>query len=127
MLEINTLGGLSLGVNGQAIQDLGSRKAEAILVYLVREGRQLNRNILKILFWPESSEEHASTSLRVELSILRKRLGGFLAISREMIGVRPDARVYLDLADLNCQAGKQPGGTGFGDLSRGLYAGFSPP
>ena len=101
MLEIRTLGGLSLEVNGQAMQDLGSRKAEAILVYLVMAGRQLNRNVLKTLFWPESSEEHASTSLRVELSILRKRLGAFLQITREAIGIRPDAKVYLDLSDLN--------------------------
>ncbi|MBN1148614.1 MAG: hypothetical protein JXA78_15250 [Anaerolineales bacterium] len=100
MLEIKTLGGFSLGVNGQAIEDIGSRKAEAILVYLVMEGRPLNRNVLKTLLWPESSEEHASTSLRVELSILRKKLGAYLDISREAIQLKDEARIYFDLSEL---------------------------
>lgn len=100
MLEIRTFGGLSLEVNGQPIRDMGSRKAEALLAYLAVEGRQQNRNVLAALFWPESPEDHAATSLRVALSILRKKLGAYLDISRDTVGIKPDARIYLDLSDL---------------------------
>lgn len=100
MLEINTLGGFSLSLDGRPVPDIGSRKAEAILVYLAVEDRPINRNVLKTLLWPESSEGHAATSLRVELSNLRKRLGAYLDISREAIMIRPNATVRLDLAEL---------------------------
>ena len=100
MLEIRTLGGLSLSVNGQIIKNIGSRKAEALLVYLAVGKKQQNRDVLSALFWPESSQEQASTSLRVVLSILRKSLGAYLEISRNSIKIDPDAKVYLDLADL---------------------------
>ena len=100
MLEIRTLGGITLGVNGHTISDMGSRKAEAMLVYLVVEDRQLNRDVLAALFWPESTGEHASTSLRVALSILRKNIGDYLDISRDTVRIKLDAKVYLDLDDL---------------------------
>jgi DNA-binding SARP family transcriptional activator len=103
MLEIITLGGLSLRMNGQAIEDMGSHKAEAILVYLVVEGREQNRNVLATLFWPESPQNQASTSLRVALSILRKHLGDYLDIYRDTVGFTADAKVYLDLSDLEAK------------------------
>lgn len=100
MLEIRTLGGFSMGKNGVPYQGLGSRKAEAILVYLVVQGRPLNRNVLKTLFWPESSEERASVSLRVELSLLNSVLGEYLDVGRESISLIESEGVYLDRADL---------------------------
>lgn len=100
MLEIRTLGGLSIKVNNQTIQDLGSRKAEALLVYTAVEGRPQNRNVLAAIFWPESSKEHAFSSLRVALSILRKKLGVYMNISRDWVDLKPEAELYLDLSDL---------------------------
>ena len=75
MLEIRTLGGLSLSLDGQQIKDIGSHKAQALLVYLAVDDVLRNRNSLLALFWPESPQVQASTSLRVALSILRKYLG----------------------------------------------------
>lgn len=106
MLEIRTLGDLSLRVNGEVLKDMGSRKAEALLVYLAVEGRKQNRNVLATLFWPESNQEHALTSLRVVLSILRKNLGAYLEISRETVGIKPDNKTYLDLSDLEGKLAK---------------------
>jgi len=100
MLEIKTLGCLSFKANGQIVKNLGSHKAEAIMVYLAKEGREVNRNILKTLLWPESSEELSSTSLRVELSNLKKILGTYLDISRDLVGIKPDGKVNFDLHDL---------------------------
>ncbi len=100
MLEVRTLGGLSLRVNGRALKDMGSHKAEALLVYLAMEGGQHSRSELLTVFWPESAEEHASTSLRVVLSILRRRVPNYLDISRHTVGIKPDATVRLDVTEL---------------------------
>jgi predicted ATPase/DNA-binding SARP family transcriptional activator len=100
MLEISTLGGLSLAVDGEAIPDLGSCKAEALLVYLAAAGRPCPRQVLAALLWPESSEEHALTSLRVALSSLRKAFGPYLDISRTTVSLRHDRDIRLDAAEL---------------------------
>src|SRR4030043_1092185 len=84
MLEIRVLGGFDLRVNGQELKDLGSRKAEAILVYLAMRGGVCNRNVLAALLWPESTENQAMTSLRVALSLLHKELEGYLVVSRDV-------------------------------------------
>ncbi|HEY5983617.1 MAG TPA: BTAD domain-containing putative transcriptional regulator [Anaerolineales bacterium] len=100
MLEITTLGGFSVGVNGQALQNIGSHKARALLAYLAVESKPHSRAELVTLFWPESTEQHASTSLRVVLSELRRSVRGYLDISREAVAISSDAKVHLDVADL---------------------------
>ena len=74
MLAIHTLGSLSIHIGGQELRELGSRKAEAILVYLGMEGGNHSRNSLAAIFWPNSSESKALTSLRVALSLLRNKV-----------------------------------------------------
>jgi predicted ATPase/DNA-binding SARP family transcriptional activator len=100
MLEIRTLGGLSIKLNGQVIKDLGSHKAEALLVYVAMRGEACYRNTLATLLWPESSESQAMTSLRVALSILRRELEDYLEISRDRVGIKPGESVFLDVAEL---------------------------
>ena len=106
MVEIRTLGGFSLRVDGQIIEKVGSHKAEAILVYLAVTGRSYDRNVLEALLWPENSQEQASSSLRVALSILKKHLGKYLYSSHGSIGIKPDAKVYLDISDLEGELDK---------------------
>lgn len=103
MLAIRTLGGLSLSVNGDYVTDVGSRKAEALMVYLAVERKQHHRNALAALFWPESPQEQASQSLRVLLTTLRRYFEPWLNISRETCGINPDSDVYLDLFDLEAR------------------------
>jgi predicted ATPase/DNA-binding SARP family transcriptional activator len=100
MIEIRTLGGFSVRDNSRAVKGIGSNKAEALLVYLTVERGQHPRNELATLLWPESTQQHASTSLRVVLSVLRKNLGKYVEISRNTAGIRSDADVYLDITDL---------------------------
>lgn len=100
MLEISTFGGLSVRVAGQPLKGMGSNKAEALLVYLILERRQHTRNELAALLWPESTEQHAATSLRVLLSTLRKNIGDYLVIHRDSVGIKLDACAYLDVTDL---------------------------
>ncbi len=66
-------------------------------VYLALEGGKHHRNSLAALFWPESSESKAKTSLRVVLTELRKIIGDYLEISRTSIGMHSDRDIYLDV------------------------------
>jgi predicted ATPase/DNA-binding SARP family transcriptional activator len=100
MLEIKTLGGLSLSEGGRPVTDLQSRKAEALLVYLAAEGGQHSRSVLASLLWPESPQDRAMTSLRVALSALRKRLSPYLDISRSTARIHPQAEIDFDVSNL---------------------------
>jgi predicted ATPase/DNA-binding SARP family transcriptional activator len=100
MLAVKTLGGLSIEVDGKPVQGMGSNKAVALLVFLLVEGGQHSRDEILTMFWPESTQEHAATSLRVALSTLRKTLGDYLDIRRESVSVNPDATCSLDVFDL---------------------------
>ena len=100
MLEIKTLGGVTLKVNGHTLKDLGSHKAEAILIYLAVGGGSCNRSVLATLFWPDNAESQAMTSLRVALTILRKDLDEYIEILRDTVRIKPEAEVDLDVVDL---------------------------
>jgi predicted ATPase/DNA-binding SARP family transcriptional activator len=108
MLEIRTLGGLSILKDGEAVNELGSRKAEALLVYLAVEGGQHPRKTLAALLWPESPEKQAASSLRVTLSTLRKTLGSYLEISRTDVGVNANAGIEVDLVQLEQELAHDP-------------------
>jgi len=107
MLEIKTLGGLSLKVNGHSLHDLGSHKAEALLVYLAAGPGACSRNVLATLLWPDNSERQALTSLRVALAILRKEVGVYMNITRDHVGIKAAAQVYFDVADLEAKLARQ--------------------
>jgi len=100
MLEIKTFGGISILRDRVEINDLGSRKAEALLVYLAIEGGQHPRTILAAMFWPESSQEQASRSLRVVLSTLRKTFNAYLEINRTSAGINNVASIQVDVLEL---------------------------
>lgn len=100
MLEIKTFGGISILKDRSEIKDLGSRKAEALLVYLAVEGGQHPRTVLAAMFWPESSQERAGRSLRVTLSALRKMFDPYLEISRTSAGINNDAAIQVDVLEL---------------------------
>ena len=100
MLEIKTLGGLFFKINGEIITDVGSHKAEALLVYVAYENRPINRKFLATLLWPEGSQENASTSLRVALAVLRKSFEDYLEITREYVFLRSNTDWRFDVHEL---------------------------
>ncbi len=59
VLEITTLGGLSVRSNGKLVTGFVSRKAEALLVYLACTRRQHAREILADLLWDDRSADQA--------------------------------------------------------------------
>lgn len=100
MLEIFTLGSLYIRFNGKVINDIGLRKAEALLVYLAVTDRPFQRSVLADLFWPEHSQTKALTNLRAALAVLHRKFSVYLDITHESIQITHDQPYYLDVRDL---------------------------
>jgi DNA-binding SARP family transcriptional activator len=96
-LEIRTLGGLAIQRDGQPVTGLASRKVEALLAYLACAGRPRPRELVAEMLWEERTQERAMGNLRVALSSLRKRVGPYVTIAREEVGINPEADVWLDV------------------------------
>ena len=82
-----------------------TRKALAILLYLVVEGRTHRREKLMALLWPESDEDAGRATLRSTLARLREGLAGttgepHLVIERETVGFDFASDFDLDLSRL---------------------------
>ena len=100
MLEITTLGGLVIRRDGEAVTDLVTRKAEALLVYLACTGRPHAREVLAEMLWEERTPERALGNLRVALTSLRKQVGPYFTIERDSVTANPEAGIRLDVAGL---------------------------
>ncbi|MDX6555392.1 MAG: hypothetical protein QOD86_1587, partial [Miltoncostaeaceae bacterium] len=68
-----------------------TRKAVALLAYLVLTGRPHSRDALAELLWPGHDESHARGALRRTLSTLRGAVGDALEAGREQVALRPGA------------------------------------
>ena len=100
LLEISTLGGLSLRVAEEPVTGFTSRKVEALLVYLACTGRPQSRDVLADLLWDDFSQSRAMGSLRVALHSLRQQLEPHVEVTRDTVGLNPDS-VWLDVAELD--------------------------
>ena len=90
-LEILTLGGLRILVDGSPVRGLASRKAEALVVYLALQRGSPSREALATLLWDDRSLSGSLSNLSVLLTSLRKHLGGFLRIERESVSLDDSA------------------------------------
>jgi WD40 repeat protein/DNA-binding SARP family transcriptional activator len=100
MLEITTLGGLSIQRDGELVTRLSTRKVQALLVYLACTRRTQVREVLAEMLWEERTPERALGNLRVALTRLRQQVGDYLTITRDTVVIDPEANVWLDVADL---------------------------
>jgi DNA-binding SARP family transcriptional activator len=86
VIELRTLGALDLhSAEGRELNSLLAQpKRIALLAYLcIAQPRGFHRrDTLLGLFWPDSDQEHARTSLRKSLHILRRSLGDDAILSR---------------------------------------------
>jgi len=104
-LRIYTFGGPSIQLNSKPVDGFVSRKAEALLIYLVCNAHFQPRDVLAPLLWEEFSQERASANLRVVLSNLRKLLPSFLTVSRRSVGLQQIDNIWLDLRLLESCSG----------------------
>ena len=94
-LKLSLLGTPIIELDGTPIT-IRRSKGLALLVYLAVSSEPQRRDGLSTLLWPESSQRVARSSLRRELSHLKKALvGEWLVVEGETIGLQPDC--WLDV------------------------------
>ncbi|GCF07280.1 AAA family ATPase [Dictyobacter arantiisoli] len=100
-LHLSLLGPPEVTNAGEIMHFSSSRKALALLIYLVVEGQVQSRQRLAELLWPESDAIHARAALRITLLELRKILEVMehppLLIDRNTLSINVQAEVTSDL------------------------------
>ncbi|MCB8928684.1 MAG: tetratricopeptide repeat protein [Ardenticatenaceae bacterium] len=99
-LEIRLFGSMQVLHDGQLITDFASRKAEALLAYLLLNPQPHPRETLADLLWDDRTQKQALGNLRVLLSNLRQLLPDLLLIERQSVQRNPDYPFILDTAEL---------------------------
>lgn len=100
MLAVRLLGPLTILLNEQPITHFVSRKAEALLAYLVFTRATHSRETLAELLWGERTTSQAQSNLRVVLSNLRKLVGDYLVVTRHTVGFNVALPFTVDVATL---------------------------
>src|SRR3954468_19525572 len=123
MTELSTLGSLQLRDDrgNDLIEAIAQPKRLALLVYLVVASRSgyHRRDSLVALLWPELPQERARAALRKALYYLRA------ALTSEVLRVRGEEEVAIDLQRLKCDACELKELADRGDYTKAadLYAG----
>src|SRR4051812_10558774 len=99
LLEITTLGALTIRHNGKLVTGFVSAKTKALLVYLACSARSQSREVLAEHLWPERSQKQSQTDLRGALVSLRKRLPPFIVADHMTIGLDPCHTYKVDVAE----------------------------
>ena len=99
-LQIQLLGGVTFRRDGELVTGFRSRKAEAILAYLLMQKRPIARAELAAMFWQESGAAQAMTNLRKITHDMRKQLGDWLVVTRHTLAFEQTAVYTLDVDDL---------------------------
>src|SRR5690242_5966147 len=102
-LRIEVLGPPQVLLDGAPVA-FARRKAVALLVYLAVSGRVHSRDALAALLTDAATDEEARGQLRSTLKDLRGQLGAYLVVTRDTIGLAPDRRIWLDVAELEAAA-----------------------
>lgn len=97
-LSIRLFGRVSLSLDGKPLTDLPTRKAEALLIYLVCHERPFSREQLADLLWDDRAQEQGLANLRSILSSLRRLLKPYLLITRQTVAFNHDSDYWLDTA-----------------------------
>jgi predicted ATPase/DNA-binding SARP family transcriptional activator len=101
MLKITTLGGLNITLDDQPVASFVSRKADALLVYLVMHPREHPRETLGNLLWDDLSQTLALSYLRTVLSSLQKQLAPYLRVTRHSVSINPESDIWMDVIELD--------------------------
>jgi DNA-binding SARP family transcriptional activator/predicted ATPase len=100
MLKINLLGRTSSNLNGSPTLAFRTRKAEAILYYLVMAAQPIDRSTIAELFWSDMTTANAQKNLRSVLPGLRDLLGDYLLITNRQITFNQSLEHLVDLYEL---------------------------
>jgi DNA-binding SARP family transcriptional activator len=106
-LVVQVLGGVSVSLDGCALGAFPTRWSAGLLASLALDrGRLLHRDVLAARFWPEETDQRARKALRNALWAVRHlvepdgvRRGAFVTIDGPLIGMAPDADVWVDASE----------------------------
>lgn len=100
ILQIQTLGGLSIRRDDVPVNGFPTRKAQALLVFLACNPKPHNREILAEMLWNDRSQRQSLSNLRVLLFHLRKNVNPHIVIEHDTVFIRADGSVQLDVDEL---------------------------
>jgi DNA-binding SARP family transcriptional activator len=102
-IRFTLLGAPRLEGNGKPIE-VDTRKALALLAYILLEDQPQSRDTLAALLWPESDQSSARAALRRTLSTLRKALtDDIIDFGREIIALEPDSGLWCDVREFQAK------------------------
>ena len=95
-LHFFLLGSFRIERSGQPVH-LPTRRIESLLAYLLLFPEEHPREKLAALFWGDVPDEHARTSLRTALAVIRKHLDDdILVADRETVRINPEFPLWVD-------------------------------
>jgi DNA-binding SARP family transcriptional activator len=103
-LQLELLGGLSIGLGGAPVTDFVSRKAPALLCYLVLSDNPQPRKTLATLMWSGVPQTNANKSLSTALSNLRRLFSPYLTITRQTASFNHNTPHRLDVREFQQRA-----------------------
>ena len=103
-VRIHLFGHFRIERGGRSIQ-LPTRKAEALLAYLVLHSERHAREKLAGTFWGDSSDTEARNSLRNALATINRELGHDLVLAdRQKVEINPEYPLWVDVLEFEKQA-----------------------
>jgi DNA-binding SARP family transcriptional activator len=99
-LALYTFGGWRIERDGATESAVGSRKVEALFVYLAVTARPHPRELLAELLWDDRSQKVAMSNLRRVLTGLRQHFGDYVTITRETAVLQANPNIWLDVHEL---------------------------
>ncbi len=98
--ELFLLGAPQIFQRGKSLTSHLSRRAQALLFFLVIENKTYSRTYLASLFWPDLPDVQAKKNLRNILPELRKVFGNYLRIDATSVSFQLQDTVWCDLFSL---------------------------
>ncbi len=95
-LYLRLLGQLRLEQDGQEVTGFRTRRAVALLAYLVCQPRPVPRSRLVELIWPDKSEERGRANLRWALNHLSNLLPDCWQVARQSVQFCPNENCVVD-------------------------------
>jgi len=100
-LELKLLGILEIQLDGTLVNQLKSRKAQALLCYLAMTSKAHSREWLAGMFWGGMPEDKARMNLSQALSTLRRIFQEHISSDRFTVSLQPGGQIWTDAVALN--------------------------
>jgi len=96
-LQITLFGMPNFHLQSRPDLQISSRKAIALLVFLVSTGKEHSRESLAEMLWEGRTQTQSMANLRVLLTRLRHSMGDYLIITRESVAFNLDRETWIDV------------------------------